>query len=76
MLLHVGKKLYNWKKKVPVKDKWETPAIILPTSIVGVNHLQTILHMSKIMVHCYNTDEASNQFAIGYMIDPSLKFNN
>ena len=28
------------------------------------------------MVHCYTTDEIINQFVIGYMINPSLKFNN
>ena len=32
--------------------------------------------MSKIMVHCYTIDETIHQFAIGYMINPSLKFNN
>ena len=32
--------------------------------------------MSKRMVHCYATDENINQFAIGYMINPLLKFKN
>ena len=64
------------EKKVPAKDKWEILASIPLMTIVCVNHRLPILHMYKIMVHCYNTDEASNQFAIGYMIDPSLKFNN
>ena len=31
--------------------------------------------MSKIMVRCYSTDESINQFAIGCMINPSLKCN-
>ena len=31
--------------------------------------------MSKIMVRCYSTDETINQFAIVYMINPSLKCN-
>ena len=43
--------------------------------LVGVNNCQPILHMSKIMVHCYSTDETINQFAIGYMINPSLNCN-
>ena len=43
--------------------------------LVGVNHRQPILHMSKIMVHCYSIDESINQFAIGYMINPPLQFN-
>ena len=42
---------------------------------VGVNHRLHILHMSKIMVHCYTTGKNINQFEIGYMINPSLKFN-
>ena len=28
------------------------------------------------MVYCYTADETNNQFAIGYMINPSLNFNN
>ena len=31
--------------------------------------------MSKIMVHCYYTDETTNQFATGYMINLSLNYN-
>ena len=62
-------------KRVPGKDKWETPAIIPLIPLVGVDHSQTILHMPKIMVHCYTTDETINQFAIGYMINPSLNCN-
>ena len=44
-------------------------------TLLGVNHGQPILCMSKIMVHCYSTDETINQFAIGYMIHPSLNCN-
>ena len=44
--------------------------------IVGVNHRQPILHTSKIMVHCYTTDETIHRFAISYMINPSLQFSN
>ena len=44
--------------------------------LVGVNHRQTILHMSKIMVHYYTIDETINPFAIGYMINPSLNCSN
>ena len=43
--------------------------------LVGVNQRQPILYMSKRMVHCYYTDEIINQFAIGYMISPSLNGN-
>ena len=32
--------------------------------------------MYKRMVHCYTTYETINRFSIGYMINPSLKFNN
>ena len=41
--------------------------------LVEVNHCQPILHMSKRMVHCYTRYETINQFAIGYMIAPSLQ---
>ena len=44
-------------------------------SLVGVNHCQPILNMSKKIVHCYYTDEIINQFAIGYMINPSINCN-
>ena len=43
--------------------------------LVGVNHRKHILYMSKIMVHCYSTYETINQYAIGYMINPSLNCN-
>ena len=59
-------------KKSPGKDKWETLVVIPLMPLVGVNCRQPILHMSKIMVHCYTTDETINHFAIGYMINPSL----
>ena len=62
-------------KKVPGKDKWETLNVIPLMPLVGVNHCQPILHMSKIMVHCYSIDESINQFSICYMINPSLHFN-
>ena len=42
---------------------------------VGVNNCQPILHISKIMIHCYSTDESMNQFSIGYMINHSLNCN-
>ena len=60
------------KKKNPGKDNWETLNVITLIPLVGVNHRLPILHISKIMVHCYSTDEIINQFAIGYMINPSL----
>ena len=44
--------------------------------IVGVNHSLPILHLSKIMLHCYTTGKTINEFEIGYMINPSLNFNN
>ena len=43
--------------------------------LVGVNYRQNILHMSRIMVHCYYTDETINQYAIGSVIKPSLNCN-
>ena len=43
--------------------------------LVGVNRRQPILHMSKIVVLFYSIDETINQFAIGYIINPSLNCN-
>ena len=43
--------------------------------ILGVNNCLPILHMSKIMVHIYTTENNFDQFAIGYMINPSLHIN-
>ena len=63
-------------EKVPVKDEWETHAIIPVMKIVGVNHCVHILHMYRRMFHYYTTDETINQIAIGFIINPSLKFNN
>ena len=45
-------------------------------TIVEVNHRPHILHISKRMLHCYTTGKTINPFSIGYMINPSLKFNN
>ena len=63
------------KKTNPAKDKWELPAVTTLMEIVGVNHSLPILHMSKIMVHIYSTEKTIHQFAIGYMINPSLRIN-
>ena len=43
--------------------------------LVGLNHLQPLSRMSKIMVYWYSTDESINQFPISYMINTSLKCN-
>ena len=37
--------------------------------------LSTYIPYAKKMVHFYYTDETINQFAIGYMINPSFNFN-
>ena len=44
--------------------------------IVGVNYCLPILHLYKIMVHIYTTGKTIHQFPIGYIINPSLKFNS
>ena len=43
--------------------------------LLGVNHRQPILYMSKILVYLYGTDKHVNQFSIGYMINPKLHDN-
>ena len=64
------------EKNIPAKDKWEIPAVIPLMPIVGLNHRLPILHMNKIMLHIYTSCKIMNQFTIGYMIKPSLRFNN
>ena len=54
---------------------WEKLDVNPLMVLVGVNDRHPILHMSKIMVHCYSTDEITNQFSIGYIINPSLNCN-
>ena len=47
---------------------------LMPT--LGVDHQLPILYLFKKMVHIYTPGKTMNQFAIGYMINTSLKFNN
>ena len=68
----VNDRIGKGKEKILVKDKWETFNVIPLIPLVVVHHRQPILNISKIMVHCYSTDKIINQFAIGYMINPSL----
>ena len=63
------------KKILPGKDKRETLAFIPLMPLVGANHCQHILHTSKIIFHCYCTDDSINRFAVCYMINPSLNCN-
>ena len=63
--------------KIKIKSKyiWETIDVIPILPLIGVTHCLPILHMSKIMVYIYTTDEKINQFVIGYMINLSLHTN-
>ena len=71
----MGVKIVELEKKNPAKDKWEVPTVIPLIPIVGVYHRLPKLHMSKIMVHIYTTEKTVHQFAIGYIINPSLHIN-
>ena len=58
-----GKKWLNWnnkRRKKQGKDKWERLAVIPLIPLLGVNHRQPILHISKRLVHYYSTDETIN----------------
>ena len=44
-------------------------------AMVGVNNCQPIIQMSTIMVYLYTTYKHINQFAIGYMLTPSILIN-
>ena len=53
------------KEKVPGKDRWETLDVIPLLPLVGVNHCQSILYVSKIMVHIDSIDYSTiNIFSI------------
>ena len=41
-------------------------------TLLGANHLQPIINMSKRLVYLYTTNKQINQFEIGYMVNPSL----
>ena len=76
MLHHAGgNDRIGERKEKKTKYRWETLDVIPLLPLVGVNHRQPILHMSKIMVYIYSIDDSINEFAIVYMINPSLKFN-
>ena len=63
------------KKIIPEKYEWWLPDVIPLMPIVEVNHCLTILYMSKKMVHIYTTENTIHQFAISYIINPSLSIN-
>ena len=68
-----GKMIELAKEKEKIsKNKWEKPAVIPLIPIVGVNNCPYILHVSKLMVHVYTIYKTVHQFAIDYMINPSL----
>ena len=53
----------------------ETIDVIPLLPLLGVNHRQPLLNMSKRLVYLYTTDEHINQFEIGYIINPTLHDN-
>ena len=60
------------KKKITSKYRWETIDAIPLLPLIGVKHRQPIVHMYKRLVYLYTTDKQVNQFAVGFMINPSL----
>ena len=53
----------------------ETVDVISLFPLLGVNHHQPIIHMTKRLVNIYTTDEQINPFKIGYIINASLHVN-
>ena len=53
----------------------ETIDVISILPLLGINHRQPLIHMSKILVCIYTTEKKINQFSIGYMTNPSLRVN-
>ena len=62
------------RNKIPRKDRWENWCYPL-FPLLEVNHFQPILHMSKILVYIYTTDECIIKFTIGYMLNPIFHVN-
>ena len=49
-------------KRIPGKGNWETLYVIPFMPLVRMNHRQHILHLSKIIVLCYSTNESIIKF--------------
>ena len=62
--------LEKQNRKTPTKYRWGKIDVIPLLPLLGVNHRQTLMHMSKRLVYIYTTEKLINQFAIGYMINP------
>ena len=45
------KKRYNWGGGIPSEDIWETIDVISIFPLLGLNHCQPIIQISKIVVY-------------------------
>ena len=43
--------------------------------MLGDNHRLPLLHMAKMVLYLHEVNERFNEFAIGYMINPTLHVN-
>ena len=63
----IGKRKKKYQAKID--GKFDIIPLFL---LLGVNHCQPILHISKIFVCLYTKYEHINPFSIGYIINPTL----
>ena len=68
-------KLEN-KIKIPAKDKKEIPFYYSNNANSRIQSSSTYIEFIYKMIHIYTTGKTINQLAIGYIINPSLQFNN
>ena len=57
------------------QDKWNHCHNLPILPFWGVNNCLPLLHMYKKFVYDHNTEERINEFAIGYMVNPTLNVN-
>ena len=57
------------------KDKWNYCHHIYMLSLLGENHRLLLFHMDKRFIWNNETKKLTNEFTIGYMINPGLNVN-
>ena len=70
-MIELGKE----NNKIPSKDKCEYCEVIPVLTLLGVYHHLPLLHMTKTFVYMNSREKCMNQFAMGYMVNPTLYVN-
>ena len=70
-ILAVGYK----NKTIENKDKWNQMNLLDMQSMLGTNWCMPLLHISKSYIWLEETNQRTNEFYIGYMMNPSFDKN-